>query len=136
MKKPRILIFTYADTNSHHGCSFNDLAKITNVSKEVYCKTHDYDFLCKTDNIRTDRPIGWEKVEIICNYMDEYDYIFYIECDATIVNHTIKIENIIDDNYDIVIGQVTNCKDYIQVNAGVLLVRCSEWSKASMTNKQ
>jgi hypothetical protein len=129
MKKSKILVFTYGDSNSHHGCSFNELLKTTNFSKEEYCKIHSYDFYCRTENIRTDRPIGWEKIQIICDFIDKYDYIFYVECDAAIVNHTIKLENLIDDNYDLTFGRVSNTKDYIQINSGVFLIKCSEWSK-------
>jgi hypothetical protein len=129
MKKSKILVFTYGDANSHHGCSFNELLKTTNFSKEEYCKTHGYDFYCRTENIRTDRAIGWEKIQIICDFIDKYDYIFYVECDAAIVNHTIKLENLIDDNYDLTFGRVSNTTDHIEVNSGVFIVKCSNWSK-------
>jgi len=129
MKKNKILIYTFADANQHHGCAFNELLKVTNISKEQYCKTHGYDFYCRTDNFKTPNSLGWERFQIICDFIDQYDWLFYIECDAAIVNHTIKLENLIDDNYDIIIGKVSNTKDHIQVNSGVFLVRCSEWSK-------
>jgi len=129
MKNYKILVFTYGDTNSHYGCSFSDLLKITNSSKEEYCETHGYDFYCRTEGIRTDRAIGWEKIQIICDHIDKYDYIFYVECDACIINQTIKLENLIDDNHDVIFGKVSNTKDHIQINSGVFLVKCSEWSK-------
>lgn len=129
MKQYKILVFTYGDTNSHHGCGFNELLDITNISKREYCKTHGYDFYCRTENIRTDRAIGWEKIQIICDFIDKYDYMLYVECDAAIVNHTIKLENLIDDNYDLTFGKVTNTKDHIQINSGVFLIKCSKWSK-------
>jgi hypothetical protein len=128
MKNYKILVFTYGDTNSHYGCSFSDLLKITNASKEEYCETHGYDFYCRTEGIRTDRAIGWEKIQIICDHIDKYDYIFYVECDAMIMNHTIRIENLIDDNYDITTSIHKNANEY-EINAGVLLIKCSEWSK-------
>lgn len=129
MKNYKILVFTYGDANSHHGCAFDELLKITNISKQEYCKTHEYDFYCRTENIRKDRPIGWEKIQIICDFIDKYDYIFYVECDAIIANHTIRLEYLIDENYDLIFGRVSNTKDHIQINSGVFLVKCSNWSK-------
>ena len=134
MKKYKILVFTYANTNSHEGCSFQRLLDITNPSKEEYCKIHGYDFICKTDLTHNHKnDIGWEKIKIINEYIDQYDYIFYVEADAIIMNQTIKIENLIDENYDIFVSINKRVpEERYEINCGTLLVKCSSWSKQFM----
>lgn len=137
MKKSKILVFTYANNDSHHGCSFHKLLELTNPSKEEYCKIHGYDFYCQTENLVHNNPrdIGWEKIRIINDVIDKYDYIFYVECDAIIMNHTIKIENLVDDNYDFIIGRGLNDPpEKYHVNCGSFIVKCSEWTKQFMKN--
>jgi len=136
MKNCKILVFTYANTNHHEGCSFHKLLEITNPSKQEYCKVQGYDFLCLTElEHNTKIDVGWEKIKIINDNIDKYDYIFYVECDAIIMNHTIKIENLIDDNYDIMVSKNPKAiEGKYEINCGILLVKCSDWSKKFMLN--
>jgi len=136
MKKPRILIFTYANTNTHYGCSFHKLLDLTNPSKEEYCKIHGYDFLCRTElHHNSKNDVGWEKIKIINEVINDYDYIFYVECDAIIMNHTIRIENLIDDNYDFIVSGIDKApKEKYEINCGVFLIKCSDWTKKFLSD--
>lgn len=127
MNKPKILVFSCFDSRSHHGCSYTDLAKITMPSYEEYCKIHGYDFLVKTE-FNSERPMPWGKFELMFDKLPIYDWIFYVECDSMLMNQTIKLENIIDDNYDIVISKSSRL-DIIEVNTGPIMIKKSEWSK-------
>lgn len=129
--KSKILVFSCFDGNSHHGCSYPELAKITMPSYEEYCKVRGYDFAIKTE-FNPARPMPWGKFEFMLENMDKYDYQFYVECDSMLMNQTIKLEDLFDDNYDILISR-TSRKDIIEVNTGPIMIKSCEWSKSFLT---
>src|ERR1044072_4010687 len=110
----KILCYSYCDSNSHEGCSFKELAALTQPSIKEYCALHDYDYSFQYDGFNSNKIIGWERYDITLRELDRniYDWIFYIDADATIMNHTIRLENIIDDNYDIMIAKNSLSKDW------------------------
>lgn len=139
MRKLKILVCSYFDGNSHEGPTYRELSELTYPSIKEYCKLHGYDFYSREDNIRTDRIVGWERIQIICDFIDKYDYIFYFDCDCLIMNHNIKIENLIDENYDFQIAKNSISKGWDGVNTGTFIVKCSQWSKEffnKLNNKQ
>ncbi len=133
MNKPKILVFCCYSNDCHHGCSYNELAKITMPSFEEYCKIHGYDFYTKTDGFDRSKAMGWAKIEVLLEKMDSYDYQFCVECDSMLMNQTIRLENLIDNNYDMILTETTR-QDKIQVNTGPMLVKSSKWSKEFLTN--
>lgn len=125
----KILIFSYFDTNSSHfGKTYGEIASITMPSFQEYCKIHNYDFYVKTEGFDKSKSMGWPKFVIFLEKMKDYDWIFYVECDSLLMNQTIRLENLIDNNYDIIATE-TKRQDKIQINTGPLLVKSSEWSK-------
>lgn len=130
--KPRILVFTVYNEDSHEGCSFSELAKITMPSYEEYCKIHGYDFKVKNQNVLPGRLIGWSRFEFFLENIDNYDYMFYVETDSMLMNQTIRLENLIDDNYEMIVSRTPNQK-YIELNTGPIIVKCSEWSRQFIT---
>jgi len=125
----KFLVFSFYDSGSHEGCPFSELAKLTQPSKELYSLRHGYDFYCKTDNFAADRAIGWAKIDIINDKLPNYDWIIYIECDAMIMNQTIRLENLIDNNYDVIISDSKYKHHFQGVNSGVMLIKSSSWSR-------
>lgn len=124
----KFLVFTFHNGGSHEGCSFTELAKLTSPSKEEYAKYHGYDFYCQTEDFSPDRAIGWAKIDILNRKLPDYDWLLYVECDAMIMNPTIRLENLIDDNYDVIISNSEYRDNYQGVNTGVMLVKSSDWS--------
>mmetsp|Transcript_151 Transcript_151/g.457 ORF Transcript_151/g.457 Transcript_151/m.457 type:complete len:403 (-) Transcript_151:27-1235(-) len=52
-------------------------------------------------------------------------WLLWTDADALVVNQTIKLEDhIIDDRYDFILT-----KDWLMLNAGMLLMKCSDWTK-------
>jgi hypothetical protein len=125
----KFLVFSFHNEGSHEGCSFSKLAQLTLPSKIDYAAAHGYDFYCNAVANPKGKAIGWEKVQIMLDKMSQYDWMLYVECDAMIMNETIRLENIIDDKYDIMLANCHTWPDYKGVNTGVMLVKCSEWSK-------
>ena len=125
----KALIFSFQNEGSHEGCTFNELAKLTQPSKEAYAAAHGHDFYCKTQDFAKDKAIGWAKIEIALEKMSQYDWLFYVECDAMIMNQTIRLENIIDDSRDIIIAESKYRHNFQGINTGVMLIKCSEWNR-------
>lgn len=125
----KILVFTYWDNRSKDKYSFKDIGLLTNPSKEEYCKKWNYDFeYFEID--KYDKEIGWFKIETIKRKLESgyYSWVFYVEADAMIMNHTIDLNSILDNNYDIVLAKNSISKGWEGLNCGVISVRNSEWS--------
>lgn len=123
------LIYSYVDTNSHEGCSFQEIAKLTQPSLIEYAKIHEYDYYFQDSGFNTNLKIGWERYTITLEKFSDYKWIFYVDADATIMNHTIRLENIVDDNYDIMVARNSISKDWNGINTGVIFFKNSQWTK-------
>jgi len=125
----KFLVFGYQDKNSHEGCSFQELGNLTLPSKIDYCKTHGYDFYLQETDFDYSKKIAWARIKIIIEKIKEnkWDWILYLDADTMICNHTIRLENLVDDNYDIIISRNFAKQEY-EINCGVMLIKCSEWS--------
>lgn len=131
----KFLVFCYYDGRSKDTKSFKQIAELTNPSKEEYCKLHGYDFLCE-EITEYHREIGWRKIDIFRDKLKSgyWDYIFYCETDCLITNFNKKIEDIIDDNYDITIAKNSISSGWTGINCGNILIKNSEWSKQFLDN--
>jgi hypothetical protein len=109
--------------------SYKDLAHYTYDNGVIpYGKKHSYKTFCKTDNFPNDYKIYFEKIKFILDtFKDnpELDWIWWIDCDALITNHNIKLENIIDNDYHIIMST-----DFNGLNCGSFLVKNSSEGKA------
>jgi len=124
----KFLVFSYHNEASHYGPTFKEIGESTRPSKEDYCKTHGYDFYLKDNNFDYSERIHFERIDIFLNKINDYDWIWYLDADCMIMNHTIRLENLIDDNYDVIISRVSNKEQNIQINNGSILIKRSEWS--------
>lgn len=50
-------------------------------------------------------------------------WLLWLDADALIVNQTRSLLDIVDDGYDFIVA-----RDWFMINAGVLLLRCSDWN--------
>lgn len=63
------------------------------ASKRAYCAKHGYDFLTGGEDVwDRERPIPWSKFNFIQKYIDEYDYLFWSDADAIILNQELMLE--------------------------------------------
>lgn len=95
-------------------------------NKRQYCEKHGYDFIFSNEWIDLSRPIPWSKIKLLQEVLknENYKWIFWTDADAIIMNHGIKLEDIIDDQFDFIITH--DCHTY---NSGNFLLKNSEWSK-------
>ena len=83
-----------------------ELAELTNVSKRNYCKKWGYDFICETATLDADRPPAWSKILLLKDHLDEYDWLYWIDADAIIMNPETPLESIIDERYSMVVAKL------------------------------
>lgn len=113
---------------SMNDAKYQPLADYTWTNKEEYCQRHGYAAHNRTENFRySGSVIGFEKIIFALELFQEhpeYEWLWWTGCDAMITNQTIKIEDKIDPNYDIVMA--TDCNG---INNDSFLIKNSEWSK-------
>jgi len=64
----------------------NQLMRRIINNRNVYAKLHNYDVINANHLIDNSRPIAWSKLLAVKYYLREYDYIFYTDMDAIIMN--------------------------------------------------
>jgi mannan polymerase II complex MNN10 subunit len=101
---------------------FQCVAELTVPTFKNYCEKHGYDYI-EVTNCNCGRHPVWEKILLLKERLDKYDYLFWCDCDAIITNSSIKLETFVS-NQDLVIAY-----DLFGLNAGLFLIRNSEWSR-------
>lgn len=106
-----------------------DYKTYTKYSRQTtidYCKKHNYSFIEDESIYVQEKPIPWSKLLLILKYINNYDYIVWIDADILIMNHEIKLEDIIEkyNSFQIICGS-----DRRMINTGMLFVKNTEFSK-------
>ena len=110
-----------------NGKNYREIVKYGIKSKILYAQKHNYTFYDGKNILDETRPIAWSKIKHILKYLDNYDYIVWIDADTYIMNDTIKLEDIITElmeQKDIMIA-----RDWKLFNTGVMFCKNSQWTK-------
>src|SRR3989339_1015040 len=107
------------------GSEYKKNVEIGIANKQLYCKKHGYDFICPEECLDLSRPIPWSKILLIEKTLHEsnYKWVFWTDADSLIMNLDIKLETLIDEDYDMIIGTDLN-----GVNSGNFFIKNSSWS--------
>lgn len=117
--KPRIGILVVAI----HGDERVKAASLAN--KRAYAEKHGYGLhvLEETSKLTT-RKTPWMKVPFLVSMMQsEYEYIWSLDLDTMILDMDVRLEDMVDPNYNILIGVDPNA-----VNSGSFIMKKSDWS--------
>jgi hypothetical protein len=109
------------------GDKYREWTKYSRINKIEYCKKYGYDFIEDNSVYDESKPIPWSKLKLILKYIDEYDYIVWIDADIYIMNKEMCLEEMIKEKQldkDIMVGS-----DWKYMNTGFLSVKNSEFSK-------
>jgi hypothetical protein len=116
---------------SLNDAKYQPLADMTwTQNKQIYCDRHGYEGILKTDKLKGGIPIGFEKIFWMLDLMTErqdIEWFWWTGTDAMITNHTIKIEDKIIPEYDLIMA--TDCNE---INNDSFLIKNSEWGRAYM----
>lgn len=108
--------------------------KFSEEINKAYCLKQNYTYYVEKDddkirNLIEDRAFTWAKPKIILELLEknETDYVLFLDIDAIVSDNNVRIEEFIDENYDIIVTE--DYSGHSVMNAGVLLIKNSEWSK-------
>jgi hypothetical protein len=94
-----------------HNAAYQPLADITwENNKKLYAQKHGYDAIAMTTGFQYPLPqISFDRTRTIVELLEsgKYDWIHACGCDTMITNFNIKLEDLIDPNYDFIIA--TDC---------------------------
>lgn len=102
--------------------SHKELADETWPNKAAYAEEHGYEAYLKTSGW-TKTPIHFEKLVFMLETMDKHphlDWVWWLDNDAIITNFNIELDDIIDNDYHVIITV-----DVASLNAGSFMVRNS-----------
>ena len=109
----------YSDSCNEHG----PFAARVDIS---YCLKHGYDFRAYGDECFDKKRFGaWSKVLFVNESLKDYQYVFWIDADATFTNHDKKIADLIKLGGDMFLCRQECDGDF---NTGVFLIRSCDWS--------
>jgi hypothetical protein len=107
---------------------YQPLADLTwNQNKQQYCERHGYLGINWTSGFDKTITGGFERCRLIKELFEtqkEVEWVWWTGCDAMITNFTIKIEDKILPDYDLIIA--TDCNE---INNDSFLIKNTAWSK-------
>lgn len=118
-------IYSHNTTTQSQQIQFDKARNASLDDRQRYCERHGYS--CHIfDNAVKGRAAGWYRMPAVLALLgrNEYDWIFYLDLDAVILDHSIRLEEFLDPRFDIIIGIDRN-----GVNNGVFFMRNSTWSR-------
>jgi len=114
-----------------------EYGKLSEEINRTYCNRHGYTYITETDDqyIRTtigDRAPTWFKPKFILDVFSKFDvdYVLFLDADAVVVDFSQKIEDFIDNEYDVVFTE--DYGHHSKMNGGVFLIKNTSWTKELM----
>jgi hypothetical protein len=107
--------------------NYQDLADLTDSPKREYCDRYGYEFFVLKET-KYSPIMGFNKIHFVLDLFKQrpdIEWLLFSECDATITNLTIKIEDKIDNDYHFILPV-----DRLNINSGNFLARNSEQGRA------
>lgn len=118
-KRQNIAIVSLCDYDP----SQTKLASLSIHNKVDYTKRHDYDLFVETKSLDTTRPHAWSKIKAVSKYLNtgKYDWVMWMDCDSFFMNVDLRLEHVLNQNYDLIISE-----DGAMLNSGVFFVGVRE----------
>ncbi len=101
-------------------------------NRQIYCARHGYSLINGHDSLDTSRPAAWSKLLAAKNalYMNQLDYIVYMDMDIVILDLDIKIEDFIDAaNPTKITSDFIMATDWSGPNTGVWIAKNTQFTK-------
>lgn len=89
---PRIAILTFCV-----GADYKRAMEPGLASKRAYAAKHGYAFHTGGEDVwDRSRPIPWSKFQFIQKYLDDYDFLFWSDADAILLNSEFRLETLLE----------------------------------------
>lgn len=122
----KFLIIQCFDDGAHQGTPFKELSEITSKSLIEYCNLHKYYYAIQSDGLDKTRHSSWSKVFLTRKYLADYDWVWCLDVDTMIMNQNIKLEDIVDENYDVIMTCYQGNIDGL--NTGSIIYKNTPWT--------
>lgn len=135
-QSPRIAVLTiatgpyrdiYSDKqpSAEEQAAFEAARNASLADRQQYCERHGYACHVFTDAVKG-RAAGWYRLPAVLTLLGrgDFDWIFHLDLDAVIHDHSVRLEEFLDPRYDLIIGVDRN-----GINNGVFFIRNSTWSR-------
>lgn len=102
--------------------AYAPVANITCPVIERYCIAHGYTpWVRRREKLSSWSETVWQKIPLLRESFEDYDWVMWIDADAMVMNHTIRLERIIES----ALGQsnLIISRDENGLNAGVFLLK-------------
>ena len=107
--RPRIMVVgTYNQ-------KYDELAQLTIESNfRRYCSIHNYSLWSDRMPDDFERAPQWRKIKLMIELLElnEADWLFFVDCDCLFMNMAIKVESLIDDEFDIIVSRTSGAPDF------------------------
>lgn len=118
------------DAKGSYFAHSRELARVSIDNKLQYSTVQRYPFYYYHSHLTApDRSPTWAKIQVLQSYLADYEWLFWIDVDAFVMNMDVTLESIIDvalevnPNADIIL---TN--DWNGLNNGVFFIRNCPWA--------
>lgn len=111
-----------------HNQNYEGIYDISAPIKRAYCQKHGYEFVeyvADMPLIPESRQYNWSRVQGIIYNLHRFDWLFYLDTDILIMNDSHRIEDFIDNSYDMVVGPLPS-EGHIMTSG--MLIRNCRWS--------
>lgn len=119
-ERSKIAIISLYDHNYKHIGQYSD------TNKTQYANKNGYDLFLYHESLDNTRPGAWSKILAIQNHLKDYEWIYWSDADSLIMNMQIKLEDIIDDKFNLIISRESGTGN---LNTGSFLLKNCDWSE-------
>ena len=105
-----------------HAAEYGDICREIN---RIYCEKHGYILIKSSRRAYKNRPATWERFPLLLKYIENYDYMVWIDADAFFYNSAPPLEDIIN-HYEKDILLSADVDKYLKsdsVNAGFFILK-------------
>ncbi|MEK6891390.1 MAG: hypothetical protein AABX03_04610 [Nanoarchaeota archaeon] len=121
IKKPSVCLTTYFDDN------FKDMGEMCLKSAQKYAEKYGFKIEL-LNSVKSNRPVAWNKILIVKELLEKYDFVFWIDSDALFVRFDKNILKEIENGKDFYLVK-HHIRGRLVPNSGSFIIRKSEWSK-------
>ena len=78
------------------------------------------------------RPPAWSKVPFVRRLLDQYDWVFWLDADALIMNPDVALEGLLDPGYSLILVKQPGPDPFgnLHLNTGSFFIKSDRWAKA------
>jgi hypothetical protein len=78
--------------------AIREYGDLTYKINQLYCQKHGLDLICGHDKKYSDRHPAWERLPLMLEHLQNYDYLVWVDADAFFYHHSTNIVDLIKSN--------------------------------------